>query len=402
MEYTHSRLELNQIRLLQVIDGNSQNPRFSVVHVARKSAPPYTALSYTWGDEKTEEQIHLDGKRFMVRRNLWSALHYLIPHFRDAGWRHIWVDAICIDQDNDSERNAQVRSMNATYRDAAVVSVWLGLMPGWERYRYRFLDPIKTFDVEPFDWMDTMEDLANRPYWSRIWVIQEFLLARNVHLYCSGSRIDYQHFNSLMELPSTTASATVEDPHLASSFVAGRHTDKYPDFVQSLHDLVETHAQAECRDPRDRIFALLGLISMDERSLLLRLLPDYTLTAEEVMIIAVAHITQYSHRDAALSDKLFLGLGIKSNRQKAKLLTRAKDFDYVGCETRNDFLAQMAVAYENERIRSYAMGSSDLESTGADTAGRSAGFGLGHIMLTSILAVVAFTLGRLWPGKGGN
>jgi hypothetical protein len=241
MKYTHSRLEFNHIRLLRVIDATPQNLRFDVVHVSRTSAPPYTALSYTWGDEKAGEHIYLDGKHFSIRRNLWFALHYLIRFSRNAGWKHIWVDAICIDQDNDSERNVQVRSMDATYREAVVVSVWLGLMPGWEQYRYTSPDPVKTFDIECFHWMGYMEDLANRPYWSRIWVIQEFLLAQDIHLYCGGTRVEYDIFKCLMELPSTTVSATVDDPHLASSFMAGRHPDKYPRSTQSLHDLVESH-----------------------------------------------------------------------------------------------------------------------------------------------------------------
>jgi hypothetical protein len=423
MEYTHSRLELDQIRLLQIADATPHNLRFNVVHVSRTSAPPYTALSYTWGDEKAEEDIYLDGKDFLIRRNLWSALHYLIPFSRMAGWKHIWVDAICIDQDNDSERNVQVKSMDATYREAAVVSVWLGLMPGWEQYRYRSLDPVKTFDIESFDWKDYMEDLANRPYWSRIWVIQEFLLASDVALYCSGSLVDYQDFKMLMELPSTTASATADDPHLASSFVAGRHPDKHPDFAQSLHDLVESHAQAECGNPRDRIFALLGLISDLERSLLQRFLPDYSLTSEEVITIAFAHMTQYSHRDTVLSNKVYQGLGIRSERQKAKLLRRAKDFNYAGCTTRDDFLAQMAVHYENEQARLYASNfnldrtgtstdahyDNELNSHGVDfsdfqranggAADRSTGLGFGRVMSTLFLVVGAFMLGKFWAEK---
>jgi hypothetical protein len=131
--------------------------------------------------------------------------------------------------------------------------------------------------------------------------------------------------------------------------------------------------------------------------MLQRFFPDYTLTAEEVVTIAFAHITQYTHRDITLSDKLFQGLGIKSKRQKVKLLRRVRDFNYIWCRTRNDFLAQMASHYWSEQMRSYAMDLSDLESTGADTDRRNAGFRLGHIMLTSILVVGAFTLGRLWP-----
>ncbi|PVH98072.1 heterokaryon incompatibility, partial [Periconia macrospinosa] len=141
----------------------------------RTRATRYTAVSYTWGDGAPTESIFINGQHFSVRSNLWSCLYYM-GQDRRAGWTHLWVDAICIDQGNDQERSAQVRVMDVIYRNAFSVSVWLGLPPSAERYRV-LSEPIKTFDDDDFDWFDSVQELANRPYWGRFWVIQEFLLA---------------------------------------------------------------------------------------------------------------------------------------------------------------------------------------------------------------------------------
>ena len=84
---------------------------------------PYEALSYTWGINKTTKQIILNGKRFMVTENLYSALQYL--RFKNED-RILWIDAICIDQTQIAERNHQVRHMASIYRDADRVLFWLG------------------------------------------------------------------------------------------------------------------------------------------------------------------------------------------------------------------------------------------------------------------------------------
>ncbi|KAE9379669.1 heterokaryon incompatibility, partial [Stipitochalara longipes BDJ] len=140
--------------------------------------PIYTAVSYTWGNADASEVIYLDNRRFYVRPNLWSCLYYMAQAARNAAWNYLWVDAICINQTNDAERSSQVRLMDQTYRDAVCVSVWLGLvtLPTDTMPYIPTQIPAKTLESDRFDWIDSIVDLSNRPYWSRVWVIQEFLL----------------------------------------------------------------------------------------------------------------------------------------------------------------------------------------------------------------------------------
>ncbi|KAH7213726.1 heterokaryon incompatibility protein-domain-containing protein [Fusarium oxysporum] len=139
--YRQLEPSLSQIRLLHLLplrtkDHQSSAPwyqcvslecTFETVHLA--SAPPYEALSYTWGEEAASVRILLNGKEFLVRRNLAFALAAL----RISEPRVLWVDALCINQQDTTERNHQVGMMGGIFRRAERVLVWLGRPgSGWD------------------------------------------------------------------------------------------------------------------------------------------------------------------------------------------------------------------------------------------------------------------------------
>ena len=82
----------------------------------------YTAVSYLWGDSSPTHLILVDGKQFKVRANLWRFLR----HVAGRCDRDYWVDAICINQNDISERNEQVIRMGEIYSWATKVLLWLG------------------------------------------------------------------------------------------------------------------------------------------------------------------------------------------------------------------------------------------------------------------------------------
>ncbi|RYP16106.1 hypothetical protein DL765_005307 [Monosporascus sp. GIB2] len=84
---------------------------------------PYEALSYTWGGSWKSAEITLNERALRVTENLYSALQHLRFEDRD---RILWVDAICIDQDNEKERGHQVGQMRSIYQNAEQVIIWLG------------------------------------------------------------------------------------------------------------------------------------------------------------------------------------------------------------------------------------------------------------------------------------
>lgn len=105
MEFNYPPIGNSDLRLLTPISIQSNRLSFSMSRFAQKSAPRYTAVSYTWGNGTPSEHIFINGQPFPIRLNLWSCLHHLAQD-KTAGWTHLWVDAICIDQKNNEERTA--------------------------------------------------------------------------------------------------------------------------------------------------------------------------------------------------------------------------------------------------------------------------------------------------------
>ncbi|KIM94396.1 hypothetical protein OIDMADRAFT_71339, partial [Oidiodendron maius Zn] len=83
----------------------------------------YEALSYTWGKPHPTTTLTCNGVSYGVTNNLYSALHHLRLPDRP---RYIWVDALCINQNDIPERNVQVREMIRIYSGAKRVVIWLG------------------------------------------------------------------------------------------------------------------------------------------------------------------------------------------------------------------------------------------------------------------------------------
>jgi hypothetical protein len=245
--------------------------------------------------------------------------------------------------------------MDKTYINAACVSVWLGLVPVPAPYQYMSFRPesIKTLDNDGFDWADSIADLANRPYWSRFWVIQEFLLGQNVQLFCSGNWIDWQLFQDILcreadidpygDVYDNDISSADTGIYDALPLVRGRHPDRHPEVLQPLYELLVLHRRSKCKDSRDRVFALLGLIPLDDRANLGRFFPDYTLSEDDVVIITLAHLLQFNQKTISPgSEELFLGLGIELEGRRGRLLKRAADFDYFDDEAPSKFPQMMA------------------------------------------------------------
>jgi hypothetical protein len=123
----------SQIRLVTIVPSKSAEEVQCLLkhHEFRKGSTGglnYEALSYVWGDATKTVPIRLNGHKFQVTTNLESSLRALryLEHER-----HIWIDAICINQSNVEERNQEVRRMGQIYRNALRVVIWLGCGTGF-------------------------------------------------------------------------------------------------------------------------------------------------------------------------------------------------------------------------------------------------------------------------------
>lgn len=105
-----------------------------------RSGPTFNAISYTWADESGDDQklaeVLLDGKPFRVTRNCDSAMRRVRQYDYQTS---IWIDAICIDQDNDMERGHQVRLMPQIYHQARRVLMYIGEHDEYSRKLFQLL-----------------------------------------------------------------------------------------------------------------------------------------------------------------------------------------------------------------------------------------------------------------------
>ncbi|KAF2022840.1 heterokaryon incompatibility, partial [Setomelanomma holmii] len=147
----------------------------------RATAPPFQALSYMWGQPSPTFKISINGHTFTVRENLCDFLLASRRNSWISTW--IWIDQLCINQENSSEHISQLHNMGTTYEDAKEVLVWLG-HHGWicdvtiEKMRDDIFSPHERNEVDPDD--DVHHAIMSNPYWTRMWIVQEIHLARTI------------------------------------------------------------------------------------------------------------------------------------------------------------------------------------------------------------------------------
>ncbi|KAH6949162.1 heterokaryon incompatibility protein-domain-containing protein [Fusarium avenaceum] len=122
--YTALDVDRREIRVVSILPGRwSEDVSCKLAVVSLNDNPVYEALSYTWGDPLDKTPILLESVPFLITKNLHWALRRL-RHVEET--RHIWVDALCINQSNKPEKTRQIQMMKEIYSDAKEVQVYLG------------------------------------------------------------------------------------------------------------------------------------------------------------------------------------------------------------------------------------------------------------------------------------
>ncbi|KAK5170979.1 uncharacterized protein LTR77_004123 [Saxophila tyrrhenica] len=157
--------------------------------------PVFTALSYCWTKEPPTETIVLQGKPFPVRPNLYNYLHARAQEGDASEW--IFIDALCINQENVGERSEQVALMGDVYRGAKEVVAWLGNEASMtEEELLTWLEwcdlsaDAKQKSRSPGDvrllGSKFFETFAPPAFWLRVWIVQEIVLARRLLFRCAS------------------------------------------------------------------------------------------------------------------------------------------------------------------------------------------------------------------------
>lgn len=297
----------------------------------------YTAISYAWGSPSPTHEIIVNGRPFLIRANLYDC--FLALQARGHWDELYWVDQLCIDQENIAERNHQVSLMGMIFSKADLVLAWLGIPDFDSEAAFQDLDAIMRSAADfvdygasyeltgsfrssalvgdmPTEQLAYMLKIFDRPYWRRLWIVQELYLASSVVFMCGehtwyfdddiriGSvlppLIDY-----LVNLESVTKTETMLEAFnlmmgyalrtrelpkqrkdvLLHNVVKGRRA--YRALTMSMDTAIDLAVGRECTDPRDKVFALQMCIDLEERVLV-----DYSLSAEEVFVSVIRLYTR--------------------------------------------------------------------------------------------------------------
>ncbi|KAI0468443.1 HET-domain-containing protein [Xylaria cf. heliscus] len=183
--YTHLDQSKHQIRLLRLLPGRgSDNVHCELFTVSLDEPNEFEALSYVWGSNKDLVQIVLSGQVKDVTKNLGSALHHLRNGEKE---RILWVDAVCINQNDNPERGSQVQLMQRIYSTASSVVVWLGPLQPKNEPILKFIRRLGSNPRLHWTAIQNMKDelmelyiFLSHEWWSRIWTVQEAVLANQI------------------------------------------------------------------------------------------------------------------------------------------------------------------------------------------------------------------------------
>jgi hypothetical protein len=290
--YQHKPIKDNQIRLmwLKASQAPSDNIRVEIKPVNLEACDddvPFIALSYYWGEGQEDHEVFVDSgpvesrgpapavhgagplmlvrmfppsssmathddgdctlqravvdhiikKRIYVKRNLYKALLQFRHHTMDLPF---WIDAICINQADNEEKNQQIAKMPAIYSTATHVYIWLG-SPDPDGRSARAMDFIpelvQQYDVDELitpantkKWLDLLV-LMRSSWFTRRWVIQELALARDAIVHCGTKRVHWDDFSVAISL------LVIRFEKIRRLFQASQDSMEEKDAITSLNPL---------------------------------------------------------------------------------------------------------------------------------------------------------------------
>jgi hypothetical protein len=308
-----------EIRLLYLLHNEygAEDIGYSLLSTSIDRAPPYEALSYAWG--KDIRQVKLRGGAVVtMRTNLYHALRYLQ---RPYASRLLWIDALCINQDNDEERSHQAQLMTQIYATAWRVLVWLGeanddlssclTLLNQCRQAVTAVDESHSASPPPVcltqGEKESVKQLIDRPYFKRTWVLQETMVAK-------VALVMWSHFTMPFENLITACHILDLAESRWSDFNAACHEIITFGYLRRVFQGLEADRSSlgmtpllmrtiwnRATDPRDKIFALFGIANQEQGYEKTPARPDYRRTVEDVYIDVARFLVGDDHSLQILS-----------------------------------------------------------------------------------------------------
>lgn len=293
------------IRVLQLQPGVGNEPLYGTLSdvFLYDSELEFESLSYEWGLSRLEgHEIGLGGGQCLPIMN---NLKYALCNLRHKSeTRTMWIDALCINQAHVEERNSQVQLMAEIYSRCTSVIVWLGMPGANSELGLDILSFLSHSDKRiggggaPWDHLPSeevrtgLQDILQRTYFTRLWVVQEAALARRIQMHVGNTSIEWSRSQTRKFL------ARVKMTELSPSWIGSELSlvdfqpirelleqslavdAKRKGIVEapSLLDVVHSIRHRKCSDQRDSIYGAMSLVTPAEVA---GFVPDYDITWEE-------------------------------------------------------------------------------------------------------------------------
>ena len=295
-----ARLSKDHIRLVTIDPGQYDDPISCGLNaVSLQSALVFNALSYCWDPCPCLETIKVNGEDgFSIDEHLLQALRRLRLASTN---RCVWIDALCINQADEAEKSQQVAIMRNIYSKSQQTLIWLGETEFFGPYEKNCRLRPDGFCTERglraathgnmtkvFNEKIGRDEMCasggkhhNRVWWKRLWVVQEYAFSTTLpHVMIGSHTISWAFF------------ATLQWHKNNPNHLFFRLKDRRELQRQALWDLLlMTTKDFSCSDPRDRIYALLGLVNDKD----IPLVVDYSISIDQLYSTAAVYMIQ-KHR----------------------------------------------------------------------------------------------------------
>ena len=234
-------------------------------------ATPYEAVSYTWGIPDFTYDLECSGHNLHITANVNDLLRRLR---KSTDSRFLWIDSICINQNDNEEKGIQIALMGDIYRLAQKVQVWLGEENDGDHIRWVFAfiremaRPGKeTLERSYYnesllegDTAQCVDRFLSRPWFRRRWILQEVALGCDITIRCGALKLSWKWLVDGLHI--------VENHPLTQRRSLSATSQQALQTVMALNsvasdalDLLLRFHNSECTLPSDRLYALLGMTS---------------------------------------------------------------------------------------------------------------------------------------------
>jgi hypothetical protein len=285
----------SQIRLVCLQPGEWTDPlsiSLQIFSLHTCNLPFFEAVSYTWGDPSNKKLVICSGASISITESAENVLRrfrlarssrygkmdigrYLNPLTSITSL--LWIDMICINQNDSYERNDQVQLMGLIYQRASRVLIYLGEA---DDHSDSAMDAIaerkaSTSAIQ----QKVLKFFDKRAWFSRVWVLQEVALATCALAVCGFKCVPWANFPAWWAQNAASLQDRIPPAALAYNSVASKS------FLQQLHDTRASRAT----DPRDKVFALAAMSSVEDRPFVE---PNYSKSIREIYTDVTCEIAQ--------------------------------------------------------------------------------------------------------------